>query len=150
MPTIKKSALVSYHASDMFSIVDDIEAYPEFLPWCGGSTIKMRNSDEVEASVKIAHGRVRKSFTTRNRLQKNKMIEMELVDGPFKHLHGYWQFMDLGEKACKITLDLEYEFSNRLVDITLGPVFGKIANSLVDAFCKRADELHAAKSGAKK
>ena len=142
MPTIKKSALVSYHASEMFKIVDDIEAYPEFLPWCGGTTIKMRSSDEVQASIQIAHKRVRKTFTTRNRLQKNKMIEMQLVDGPFKHLHGYWQFMDLGESACKISLDLEYEFSNRLVDVTLGPVFGKIANSLVDAFCKRADVLH--------
>ena len=150
MPTIKKSALVSYHASEMFDIVDDIESYPEFLPWCGGSSVKSRSADEVEASIKIAHGRIRKSFTTRNRVQKNKMIEVQLVDGPFKHLHGFWQFMELGDKACKVTFDLEYEFSSRLIDISLGPVFSKIANSMVDAFCKRADELNKNKSGTKK
>jgi len=126
----------------MFDIVDDIESYPDFLPWCGGSTVKKRKADEVEASIQISHSRIRKTFTTHNRLQKNKMIEMKLIDGPFKHLHGYWQFMELGKKACKVTLDLEYEFSSRLMDISLGPVFKSIANSMVDAFVKRADELY--------
>ena len=149
MAVIKKSALVSHPVSDMFDIVNDIESYPEFLPWCGGSEINKREGDEVEASIKIAHNRVRKTFTTRNRVQKNKMIEVQLVDGPFKHLHGFWQFMDLGGKACKITFDLEYEFSSRLIDMSLGPVFSKIANSMVDAFCKRADELHGNQSGDK-
>lgn len=147
MATIKKSALVSHPVSDMFNIVDDIESYPEFLPWCGGSEIIKRVNDEVQASIKIQHNRIRKSFTTRNRIQKNKMIEVQLVDGPFKHLHGFWQFMDLGGKACKITFDLEYEFSSRLVDMSLGPVFSKIANSMVDAFCKRADDLYGKTEG---
>ena len=146
MPTIKKSALVSHPVSDMFNIVDDIESYPEFLPWCGSSQILKRTDDEVEATIKIEHSRIRKSFTTRNRLQKNKMIEMKLIDGPFKHLHGCWQFMNLGENACKVSLDLDYEFSNRLVDMSLGPVFSKIANSMVDAFCNRADSLHGSRA----
>jgi len=140
--TIHKSALVSYSVSEMFNIVDDIDSYSDFLPWCGASKVTERKGDEVQASIRIEHHKIRKTFTTRNRLQKNKMIEMKLVDGPFKHLHGYWQFMDLGKKACKVTLDLEYEFSSRLIDLTLGPVFSAIANSMVDAFCKRADELH--------
>lgn len=149
MATINKSALVSHPVSDMFHIVDDIESYPEFLPWCGGSEVTKRDADEVEATIKISHNRIRKSFTTRNRLQKNKMIEMRLINGPFKHLHGYWQFMDLGGKACKVTLDLEYEFSSRLIDMSLGPVFSKIANSMVDAFCKRADDLYGKSEGGK-
>jgi len=140
--TIQKSALVSYSAGEMFSIVDDIDSYVEFLPWCGSSQVKKRDGDVVEASIQISHSRIRKTFSTRNRLQKNKMIEMKLVDGPFKHLHGYWQFMELGKNACKVTLDLEYEFSSRLMDISLGPVFKSIANSMVDAFVKRADELY--------
>lgn len=142
MPTIKKSALVQHAVSEMFDIVDDIDSYAEFLPWCGGSKVIMRDGDEVQASIKIEHSRIRKTFTTRNRLQKNKMIEMKLINGPFKHLHGYWQFMELGENACKVSLDLEYEFASRLIDITLGPVFSSIANSMVDAFVKRADDLY--------
>ena len=129
MPTINKSALVSYEASDMFAIVDDIESYPQFLPWCGGAS--------VQASIQISHGGINKTFTTRNLLQKDKMIEMHLVDGPFKHLHGFWQFKKLGDNACKVSLDLEYEFSNKLVSMAFGPVFGQIAGTLVDAFCKR-------------
>lgn len=147
MAIIKKSALVSHPVKQMFDIVDDIESYPEFLPWCGGTEVTKREGDEVQASIKIAHNRVRKTFTTRNRVQKNKMIEVQLVDGPFKHLHGFWQFMDLGGKACKVTLDLEYEFSSRLIDMSLGPVFSKIANSMVDAFCKRADDLYGKSEG---
>ncbi len=142
MTTVNKSALVSYEASDMFNIVDDIEAYPEFLPWCGAASVDSRSDDEVRASIQISHSGINKSFTTCNRLQKHKMIEMKLVNGPFKHLHGFWQFKKLGENACKISLDLEYEFSNKLMGLAIGPVFGQIVGSLVDAFCKRADELY--------
>jgi len=145
MTTINKSALVAYDASDMFNIVDDIDSYPDFLPWCGAASVESRSDDEVQASILISHSGINKSFTTRNRLQKYKMIEMQLVNGPFKHLHGYWQFKKLGENGCKITLDLEYEFSNKLVGLAIGPVFGQIASSLVEAFCKRADELHGGK-----
>lgn len=145
MPTINKSALVSHDASDMFNIVDDIESYPDFLPWCGGATVDSRNHDEVRASIDIAHRGINKRFTTCNRLQKNKMIEVSLIDGPFKHLHGYWQFKKLGENACKVSLDLEYVFANKLIDLAIGPVFGQIANSLVDAFCQRADDLYGTK-----
>ncbi|NOX75081.1 MAG: type II toxin-antitoxin system RatA family toxin [Gammaproteobacteria bacterium] len=138
MPRISKNALVPYSAARMYALVDDIAAYPEFLPWCGGSTEINRDDDEVEATIVIAHSGLQKSFTTRNRLQKNKMIEISLVDGPFRHLHGFWRFDALAEDACKVSFDLEYEFSSRLVGMALGPVFSQIANALLDAFCQRA------------
>ena len=142
MTVINKSALVSYDAGAMFDIVNDIEAYPEFLPWCGSAQVISRNEDEIQASIQISHSGISKVFTTRNRLQKNKMIEIQLVDGPFKHLHGFWQFKNLGNQGCKVTLDLEYEFSSKLLSMAVGPVFDQIANSLIDAFCKRAADLY--------
>ena len=148
MATISKSALVSYSPADMFQIVDDVNAYAHFLPWCGDSKVMSRDEDQVKAMVEINHKGIRKAFTTRNLLQKDKMIEMELVDGPFKHLHGFWRFDPLGDGACKVSLDLDYEFSNKLLSLAVGPVFSQIANSLVDAFCQRANALYG-KSGEK-
>jgi ribosome-associated toxin RatA of RatAB toxin-antitoxin module len=142
MPTVSKSALVSHSAADMYGLVDDVEAYPQFLPWCGGARVISRNEDEVHAGIDIAYGAVRKSFTTRNRLQKNKMIEVRLVEGPFKHLEGYWRFDALSESACKVSLDMQYEFSSKLIGLAVGPVFSQIANTLVDSFCQRADALY--------
>lgn len=142
MTIIAKSALVQHSASDMFALVDDVSSYAEFLPWCGGSEELSRDDDEVKASVVIAHSGLNKSFTTLNRLQKDKIIEMSLIDGPFKHLHGFWRFDVLSEEACKISLDLEYEFSNRLIGMVVGPVFGQIANTLVDSFCQRAEVMY--------
>jgi ribosome-associated toxin RatA of RatAB toxin-antitoxin module len=142
MPTVSKSALVNHSAADMYGLVDDVEAYPQFLPWCGGARVISRNEDEVHAGIDIAYGAVRKSFTTRNRLQKNKMIEVRLVEGPFKHLEGYWRFDALSESACKVSLDMQYEFSSKLIGLAVGPVFSQIANTLVDSFCQRADALY--------
>lgn len=126
----------------MYKLVDNVPDYPQFLPWCGGAEEISRNDDEVKASVLISHSGINKSFTTRNRLQKNKMIEMELVNGPFKHLHGFWRFEALSDTACKVSLDLEYEFSSKLLGLVVGPVFNQIANSMVDSFCQRADTLY--------
>jgi ribosome-associated toxin RatA of RatAB toxin-antitoxin module len=142
MTVINKSALVNYPAIEMFNIVDDIDAYPQFLPWCGSAKVLSRDKDEVKAMVEINHSGIRKSFTTCNHLQHGKIIEMKLINGPFKRLHGYWRFDPLAEDACKVSLDLEYEFSNKLLGMAIGPVFSQIANTLVDAFCQRADALH--------
>lgn len=142
MPNISKSALVPYTAAQMFDLVDKVSDYPEFLPWCGGAEELSRNEDEVNASVTISHSGINKAFTTCNRLQKNKMIEMELVNGPFKHLHGFWRFETLSDSACKVSLDLEYEFSSKLLGMAVGPVFNQIANSMVDSFCQRADKIY--------
>ncbi len=138
MTMVKKSALVTYTPAQMFALVDDIESYPGFLPWCKNTRIISRSRDEVTASIEISKSGVEKSFTTNNRNQPDKMIEMRLVDGPFKRLQGFWRFDALGEDGCKISLDLEFEFSNRILELVIGPVFSQIANSLVDSFHKRA------------
>jgi ribosome-associated toxin RatA of RatAB toxin-antitoxin module len=140
--TINKSALVAYSAARMYALVNDIDAYATFLPWCRSSKILSRDEDVIRAMVEIAHGSLHKSFTTRNRLQRDKMIEMRLEEGPFKRLEGFWRFDVLGEQACKVSLDLEFEFNNRLVGLAMGPIFSPIANSLVDAFSNRAVDVY--------
>ncbi|MGB1110944.1 MAG: type II toxin-antitoxin system RatA family toxin [Gammaproteobacteria bacterium] len=138
MASVKRSALLSYSAEQMFALVADIESYPQFLPWCRSTTVHSRNGDEVHASVELAKGSVHKTFSTVNRMQKDKMIEMRLVDGPFKHLQGFWQFTPLDEKACRVSVDMDFEFSNRLVGMAFGPIFNQAMSSLVDAFVERA------------
>lgn len=142
MPVINRSALVLYSPAEMYSLVNDVDAYPEFLPWCKSARVLSRDEDEVRASLELARGGFEKSFTTCNRLQKNKMIEMRLVEGPFRHLEGFWRFEPLGEQASKVSLDLDFEFSNKLVGLALGPIFNQIANTLVDSFCKRAIDVY--------
>ena len=142
MTTINKSALVACSAEKFFLLVDDIEAYPEFLPWCNTAEILSRAEDEVKARLELAKGAVHKSFTTMNRMQKNKMIEMRLIDGPFHHFEGFWRFESLEENACKVSLDMNFEFSSKLAGLMMGPLFNQIANTLVDSFCQRARELY--------
>ena len=142
MTTISKSALVTHSPEDMFKLVDDIEAYSEFLPWCGKATEISRDDKNVEASLFISHSGLNKEFTTQNKNTAFEKIEIHLVNGPFKNLDGVWLFEPLGERACKVSLNLEFEFSSKIISITLGPVFSKIANSLVDAFIKRADNIY--------
>jgi ribosome-associated toxin RatA of RatAB toxin-antitoxin module len=143
MPSVHRQALVAHPPVQMYDLVADVESYPEFLPWCRSAVVLMRNDDEVRATVTLAKGSVEKSFTTCNRLQRNKMIEMRLVEGPFRHLEGYWRFDALDEgRATKVSLDLEFEFSSRLVALAIGPVFNQVANSLVDAFVARARALY--------
>lgn len=142
MSTIRKSALVPYSAHEMFGLVADVESYSQFLPWCGGSRILSRDEDSVAAEIEIAYSGVHKTFTTINRMQTDKMIEMRLVEGPFKHLFGYWGFLALDERACKVSLDMEFEFSNAMLGLVMGPVFSRIANDLVDSFRRRGEQLY--------
>lgn len=142
MTSICKSALVPYSPAEMFALVDDIEAYPTFLPWCSEARVIERNQDEVRATIALSKGGVDKAFTTCNRNQKNKMIEMRLVEGPFKHLEGFWRFDALGDDGCKVSLDLEFEFASRMLGMVVGPVFSQVANSLVDSFQKRAVDVY--------
>jgi len=140
--SVDRSALVPYTPQEMFELVSDIESYPRFLPWCQGALILSRDIDEVRARIEFAVGGLTKSFTTRNRHQVNKMIEMHLVDGPFSRLDGFWRFDPLGDVGRKIALFLEYGFSNRVLGLVVGPIFGQIANTLVDAFQRRAVEIY--------
>ena len=126
----------------MYALVDDIGAYANFLPWCSQSTVLNRDANSVEASLEIKYSKLQKSFTTRNVNSPHQVIEMQLVDGPFKHLHGKWMFTPLGQDGTKIELQLEFEFASKMMDLTVGPVFSHIANSLVDAFTKRAKDVY--------
>ncbi len=146
MPCIHRHALVPYTPAEMFGLVDDVEAYPSFLPWCRQARVLGRTEDEVRATIELAKGSVRKAFTTCNRLQKDKMIEMRLVEGPFKHLEGFWRFDPLADgTSSKVSLDLEFEFSGKLLALAIGPVLNPIANTLVDAFVRRAREVYGAR-----
>jgi len=144
MRNVQRSALVPYSAAQMFAIVDDIESYPEFLPWCSGTTVHQRENDTVEATLQLQRGELRKSFRTRNTSQPTESIEMDLVDGPFRHLHGKWCFSQLSDAGSKVELDLSFEFASNVVDVLFGRFFEEICNSLVDAFRKRADTLYGA------
>lgn len=142
MATVKKSALILYSAAEMYALVSDIEAYPEFLPWCRSTQVLSRSEDEVRAIIEMVKGRVHKSFSTINRMQHHKMIDIRLLEGPFRRLEGYWRFDPLRADASKVSLDMEFEFASPLLRIAVEPVFKQIANSLVDAFCKRAVDLY--------
>lgn len=135
---INKSALVPYSPEQMYALVDDIMDYPQFLPWCHSAEEHHRTNEHVEASLEIAHSGLHKSFTTRNELHPHQRIEMSLVKGPFKTLKGIWRFEPLGDEGCKVSLDMEFEFSSKLMGMTFGPLFGKIAGTLVDSFIERA------------
>lgn len=148
MPRINRSALVLHSAQAMFGLVDDIKSYPEFLPWCASSKELARDEQGVCAQIELRKGRVHKSFTTQNSNDPGVSITMRLVEGPFKKLEGVWSFQVLDEgssnlpSGCKVSLDLQYEFSNVLLKMTMGPVFQQIADKLVDAFCQRANDIY--------
>lgn len=126
----------------MYALVADIESYPEFLPWCAGATVHQRHAREIEASLDIVKGPLRQSFRTRNTLCPRRRIEISLVDGPFQRLDGCWQFTPYTEHACRVELLLDFAFSSRIMQKLLNPLFSEIADSLVDAFCKRARQRY--------
>lgn len=142
MSTISRHALVPYTVAEMYRLVLDIESYPDFVPWCSGARVTSQDPDQVCASIEFARGGLHKAFTTRNRMQKDKMIEMRLVEGPFRHLEGFWRFDPKSDIGCKVSLDLEFEFSSKLLSVSFGPVFTQVANTLVDAFTKRAIDVY--------
>ncbi|KTC66857.1 oligoketide cyclase/lipid transporter protein [Legionella birminghamensis] len=142
MTIVQKSRIVKFSCEQMYTLVNEVEHYAEFLPYCSQSIIHHRDADEVQATLVIAAAGMNKSFTTRNRLQANKMIEIRLVDGPFNHLEGFWRFDEVPE-GCKISFDLEFEFAGRMFSMLLGPIFEQITNKMVDAFCERAEKIYA-------
>ena len=142
MALVEKSMLVEYPAETMYSLVDDVVRYPEFLPWCGGAEILSRDEQNVHAALHINYKGIKQRFSTRNRVEAPKLIEITLIEGPFRRLDGQWRFTPLGAEACKVEFALHYEFSSRLLEKLVGPVFSYIANSFVDAFVKRAESLY--------
>jgi ribosome-associated toxin RatA of RatAB toxin-antitoxin module len=142
MTIIQKSALVKFSAQQMFDLVNDVEAYPRFLPWCGGSRIIKREDDIVEAELLISKGGFKKSFSTRNKTEKGLSMTISLMNGPFSSLEGIWNFIPLREDACKISLDMEFEMSGKLASIAFGAVFNQICNTMVSSFTARAKEIY--------
>jgi len=141
--TITRSAIVPHSAEAMYALVEDIESYPRFLPWCAGAQVHERHPGETRATLTARLSGVSQSFTTRNENRPGEAIDMRLVQGPFRRFHGEWRFVPLSEHASRIEFTLEYEFSSRTLGRLLAPLFDGIADSMVEAFVRRAAELHA-------
>lgn len=124
----------------MFDLVNDVERYPEFLPWCAAAEVRSRGDDAMVATLEIRRAGISHRFTTRNRMTRPERLTLELLDGPFDHFDGLWQFTPLSSDACKVALDLDFDYAGRLIRAALGPVFNRSADTLVDAFCARAKE----------
>lgn len=139
---IQRSALLPYSAAAMYNLINDVERYPEFLPWCSAGEVLERNEDFMRAALKIAKGHLSQRFVTKNTLLPNEKVSMTLEEGPFSQLQGNWEFKALGENACKISLDLKFDYAGPIIKATLGPLFTQAANTMVDAFCQRAKELY--------
>jgi len=140
---IRRSALVPFSARQMFSLVDDVPRYPEFLPWCSESEVLAREPGRVLARLEVSKGKFRKSFTTTNRMEPYSGIYMVLEEGPFSMFEGNWTFAELRDNACKVELDLQFEFASPLMSMILSPLFEDIGNTLVDAFSRRAESIYA-------
>ncbi len=142
MPDINKTKIVPYTPEQMYELVNDVESYSKFVPFCNESRLISCARDEVHAKLSFARGGLHKSFETLNRLQPHKMIEIRLINGPFKQLEGFWRFEQENAQHSRVSLDLEFEFSSRLIAMMFGPFFHQVASLLVDAFCKRADTIY--------
>jgi ribosome-associated toxin RatA of RatAB toxin-antitoxin module len=142
MTRVERSALVLHTAEEMFDLVNDVQAYPQFLPWCASTELIKSQDDELVATLHLAKAGLRYSFTTRNRLERPGKMTIELVEGPFASLSGVWTFTRLSDEACKVHLDLSFDFAGKLTDMAMGKVFNQVATTLVDAFVARADRVY--------
>jgi ribosome-associated toxin RatA of RatAB toxin-antitoxin module len=145
MKTVHKSVLIWYSAEEMFALVTDVARYPEFLPWCDRASVVDSGDEGMKAEIGIAFSGIHQTFTTQNEHVPGREVRMKLLDGPFSHLDGQWKFIPLGndqQRACKVELELHYGFNNATLSTLVGPVFDKIAGSMVEAFVKRAEAVY--------
>lgn len=140
MREVKRSALIAESPARMYALINDIERYPEFVPWCAAARIESRKESEVVATLNIKRGPLRAEFTTRNLLEPDRRVLMQFVSGPFRVLEGLWTLSPLGELGCRVELEMRFEFANRVAGTLFEPLFEDTAASLVDAFVKRARE----------
>ena len=140
MHNIHKSAIVLHSSKKMFQLVDSVENYPRFLPWCGSTQILERDNSKTIASIEINYKGIRQTFTTENTKKQNKEMMIKLIDGPFQSLSGQWIFKNLDNNSCQIELKLEYQFSNIILEKLISPVFNMIANTFIDEFIKEANK----------
>jgi ribosome-associated toxin RatA of RatAB toxin-antitoxin module len=145
MAKVVKTVLVPYSAAEMFELVDRVEEYPKFLPWCGSTELHRRDETVTEATLEISYLHVKQKFTTENNKRIPEEMGIHLKNGPFRKLEGSWHFRRLADTACKIEFELQYEFASHLLEKVLGPVFGMVTNSLVDAFVVRAETIYGAR-----
>lgn len=143
MTSIIRSAFVPFTTAQMYDLVNDIEQYPQFLPWCPNAEVLSRTTEEIQATVHFAKGALAKSFTTVNRLLPHERVEMRLLKGPFRHLEGLWQFQSIADQGSRVTLNLSFEFNNKLLAFALGPFFQQMTSSMVESFTKRAHHIYA-------
>ena len=139
---VEKTVLVAHSAAQMFALVDAVEAYPQFLPWCDQARVIHRDESRTRATIHINYHGVKHSFTTENAKSAPQSMTIRLVEGPFKVLDGEWRFLALRDDACKIEFRLRYEFSSWILEKLVGPVFNYISNTMVDAFVQRADKVY--------
>ncbi len=142
MSSISRSALVEFSAAQMYQLVADVESYPKFLPWCSASEVIEHSDEHQLASVSINKAFQQTKFTTQNKLEQDQQISMSLQDGPFKNLDGIWRFKALSENACKVELDIEFQFSSAVLEKMIGPAFNAVTQTVVNAFVKRAGDVY--------
>lgn len=142
MARVEKTALVPFSAQRMFDLVADVERYKEFLPWCSDSHLVSRSEHELCGRIEVSRLGITQSFSTCNELDPPGRMGIALLEGPFKRLHGEWQFITLREDACKVVLTMEFEFAGRLIDAAFGKVFHQVANTLVESFVMRARDVY--------
>ncbi len=147
MALVEKSVLIERSAQQMFDLVDRCEEYPQFLPWCALGEVKFRDEQRTVATLHINYHSIKSHFTTENAKMTPGSMEIRLVDGPFRRLEGSWRFKALAESACKIEFTLHYEFSSKIFEKVIGPVFSHIANTFVEAFVRRADQVYGTTNG---
>jgi len=139
---VNRSVLVGFMPAQMFALVDAVEDYSKFLPWCGDATVLHRDEHITRAAILINYHGIRQSFTTENAKSEPTEMLIRLVEGPFRSLDGSWRFTGLAGRGCKVELSLRYEFSSRILEKLVGPVFNHIADTLVDAFARRAEQVY--------
>lgn len=142
MRKVNRSALVPYSAAEMYALVKDVESYPTFLPWCDDAEVHIAQPEYIEATLELHRHGISKRFRTRNALQQDTSLGIELVGGPFRRLSGGWVFQQLSDAGSKVALELEFEFENRATDMIFGRYFESTCNSLVDSFTKRAAQIY--------
>lgn len=148
MKHVKKSVLLWYSAQEMYALVTAVEDYPQFLPWCAQAEVLAERDDGMTARLTMAISGVRQAFTTENRHVEGRSVRMALVDGPFSQLDGDWEFLPLGasgaapEQACKIEFEMRYAFASNALEAVVSPVFDRVANTLVDSFVRRAEQVY--------
>ncbi|WP_188859091.1 type II toxin-antitoxin system RatA family toxin [Marinobacterium nitratireducens] len=143
MTRVERSALVFHTAEQMFELINDVRAYPQFLPWCASVDVIRDTDEELVARLHLSKAGLKYSFATRNRLEHPVKMTIELVEGPFSTLSGVWTFKPLSDEACKVSLDLSFDFTGKLTGLAMGKVFNQVATTLVDAFVTRADQIYA-------